>query len=443
MIAHDPFVSLLDRRSQYGQRVTHYDDLLSAADVAAVVHDETSFAEFGVAVRDEWPLDPRVAYLNHGTVGVMPRRIIEAQRRIVDVLERNPAKYFLRQAADTGAFVSPPGAGETLMRTAAGRIASLVGAASRNVAFADNITTAANSALGSIDLKSGDEVLVTGLGYGGVTNAAVMAARRAGASVVSAEMPCPTAWPAGAVEAVCAAATDRTRVAVIDHLTSGSALLLPLAEIAAALRERGVVVIGDGAHVPGQLPLNIAALGVDYYAANLHKWGWAPRSAGILWVADEFLDSTHHAVTSWGLDNGFTHEFDFPGTQDISRYLTAPLGLELQRMVGFERIVSHNHDLVWRAAEQIAQSCGTVFATPEPMIASMATVPITDVDDHGERTPEDARQLELRINEGGVEVPVFCVDGQLRVRICAQIYNTDADVERLIDAVTTHLSHSG
>lgn len=393
---------------------------------------ETSEAlvDFGHAMLAEWPLDPAVTYLNHGTVGVTPRRVLAAQREIRDEIERQPSRFLLRELAASAFPVTP--ATPPRMRAAAAVVAAFLGARGDDVVFVDNVTTGAGAVLRSFPLEPGDEILVSDLAYGGVVRAALYAARLQGALVRTVELPRPIR-PNVVCEAFVNAAGPNTRLAIVDHVTAESALVLPLADIARGLKAQGVAVLADGAHAPGAIPVDIPSLGVDYYAANLHKWAWVPRSSGILWVAPDRQVSVHPLVTSWGLDRGFTAEFDMPGTRDPSAHLSAPAAIALFHEWGLEAIRQYNHDLAWTGARYLAERWRTAFDTPESMIGTMATVPAPI---SSGTTVEQAQALRDRLLfDEHLEVQVHARQGQIFVRISAQIYNEMTDVERLADAV--------
>jgi isopenicillin-N epimerase len=386
---------------------------------------------FGHALRHAWPLEEDVIYLNHGTVGVTPRRVLAAQQAVRDEIERHPSRYLLREL--TSIVVGGPRRDKPRMRQAADIVADFLGARGDDLVFVDNATTGANAVLRSFPLAPGDEILVTDLGYGGVTHAATFAARERGAIVRTATMPYPVRSAAELLDACTAAIGPRTRLAVIDHITSQTALILPLAEIASQCRARGVAVLADGAHAPGAIPLDIPALGVDWYVANLHKWMWVPRSSGILWASPERQRALHPAVVSWGLDQGFTAEFDLPGTRDPSCHLAAPAAIAMMRELGIDAVRQYNHSLAWKGARLLAERWGTTFETPEPLVGTMATVVMPE---SAGRTMEDANRVRDRLFfEDNIEVQVHAFRDRLHVRICAQIYNTLEDVGRLAEAV--------
>ena len=388
---------------------------------------------FGAAARVDWPLDPAVVYLNHGTVGVTPRRVMAAQQAIREEIERQPAAFILR---GLNAAITVGGAsGETpRLRRAANEVAAFLGARGDDLVFTDNITSGANAVLRSYPLEAGDEILVADLGYGGVTQAANFAARQAGAVMREVRLPWPGATPESVADAWEAAVGPRTALASVDHVTADSALVLPLAEIAARLRARGVAVLGDGAHAPGAIPVDIPALGVDWYAANLHKWLWVPRSSGILWAAPARQEGLHPPVISWGLDQGFTAEFDAPGTRDPSAFLSAPTAIALMRELGVEAVQAYNHALAWDGAHLLASRWGVPFDTPEWMIGTMATVPLPPR--LGGADADASRVRDALLFDQGIEVKTFAFRDACYARISGQVYNDLADVERLADAVT-------
>ena len=387
---------------------------------------------FGPAMRSEWLLDPEITYLNHGTVGATPRRVLAHQRAITDEIERQPARFMLRELADTlGTATSPP-----RLRVAAAAVAEFVGVAAEDLLFVDNITAGANAVLRSFPFTAGDEIAVTNLGYGGVVNAARYVARTFAGSVRTIELPLPGADPGDYVEAIANGLGPHTRLLIIDHLTPGTALVLPVAEIAGLCHERGVLVFADGAHVPGNIAVDIDALGVDWYAANLHKWAWAPRSAGLLWAAEQHHGYLHPTVISWGLDNGITAEFDLLGTRDPTPFLTAPFSIELLDEFGgeegVEAIYRHNHELAWWSGQYLADRWGTRFATPEQMIGSMVNVRLPA---NFGATEADAEHLRADLEAAAIEVPIYPGADCLSMRISAQIYCDRADIERLADVV--------
>ncbi len=385
---------------------------------------------FGRRVRHLWALEPESIYLNHGTVGATPRRVLEAQQAIRDQIECHPSRFMLRElsAIRFGVHTRPI----PRLREAAIEVAAFVGAEPSDLVFADNATTAANAVLRSLPLERGDEIVIGDHAYGAVARAAQYVTRERGATIRVVELPWPPR-PAAIVEAFEAALTPRTRLAIIDHVTSESALILPVAEVAVRCHARGVPVLVDGAHAPGALALDVPALGVDWYAANLHKWAWAPRSSGFLWARRERQTGLHPAVISWGLDQGFTVEFDWVGTRDPSPWLAAPAAIAYLRELGEAEVRAYDHALAWEGARWLAGSWGTEFDVPETMIGTMATLALPAI--LGSAREDADRVRDALLFERHIEVQVHAWRGRLWARISGQIYNDFEDVERLAAAV--------
>jgi isopenicillin-N epimerase len=385
-----------------------------------------------------WALDPQIVYLNHGTVGAPPLRVLAAQQAIRDEIERQPSRFLLRELSNVA--VGEPRSEPPRLRVAADAVAGFVGGSGKDLVFVDNATTGANAVLRSLALREGDEIVITDHAYTGVANAARFAARERGARIRVAELPYPARDEGAIIAAVAGALGPRTRLAVIDHVTSESALILPLAEIASRCRRMGVRVLADGAHAPGALPLDIPALGVDWYTGNLHKWGYAPRSCGILWAAPGRQEGLHPPVISWGLDTGFTAEFDWVGTRDPSPYLAAPEGIAFMRELGVEAVRAYNHGLAWEAARTLTERWGTPLDLDEGMVGSMATLPLPE---WLEGTKQGAARLrDALLFEDRIEVQLHAWRGRLWVRVSAQVYNDEADIERLASAIGARASTS-
>lgn len=385
---------------------------------------------FGRTMIDQWMLDPTVTYLNHGTVGAPPIPVIARWRAIQDEIELQPAQFLLRELADYDAVGKPA---SPRMRVAAQEVADFVGCEVEQFGFVDNATAGCNAVLRSFPFRAGDEILVMNLGYGGVNRAVDYAAEQKGCTVRVVDLPRPGAQPHEFVSAVGAAIASSTRMVVIDHITSQTALVLPLADIAAACHRHGVVVLADGAHAPGAIPLDVESLGVDFYVANLHKWLWTPRSCGFVWAADEHVAHLHPTVISWGYRNGMAAEFDLVGTRDPSPFLTAPYAISLWKEWGGQKILDYNHETVVRNARRLAEAWGTEFTIPEEMIGPMAYVTLPD--GLGSVTSDAVALQESLLADDRIEVPVFADNGRLTCRISAQIYNDDNDFAFLIDAV--------
>jgi isopenicillin-N epimerase len=223
---------------------------------------------------------------------------------------------------------------------------------------------------------------------------------------------------------------------VLDHVTSETALVLPVARLAAVCRAHGVAVLVDGAHAPGALEVCIEALGVDWYAANLHKWAFAPRGCGVLWAAPHRRDGLHPAVISWGVTNAdWLQEFDWTGTRDPTPWLCAPAAIDfLEQELGAEAMRGHNHALAWQGAARLAARWHQPWRTPESMVGCMAAVPLPRwlgaADAAAAQRVRDALWFDH-----GIEIAVLARDAVLWARVSAQVYNDGEDLERLGHAV--------
>lgn len=386
--------------------------------------------EFGRSVLPLWPLDPAATYLNHGTVGVVPNRVAEAQQALRARIERHPAKFMLR---DLWSFTGSATGGPTLMRQAAAEIAAFVGAKAEDLVFVDNTSTGVNAVLRSMTLLPGDELVVTDHLYGGLVTAVNYAARTSGAMVRTVEMPYPAFDPQASVERVAAAVNDRTKLVIVDHIAAESAIVFPVRDIVRACKAKGATVLVDGAHVPGALPLDVSAIGADYYVANLHKWAMAPRSSAFMVVAPEQQATLHPPVISWGLDQGFLQEFDWVGTRDPSPWLVAPDGIRFLEDLGYAALRQYNHDLAWHAAQCLTDRWGTPLEIDESAVGCMVSVMAPE--SIGTSKPDAVRLRDRLLFEHNVEVQVHARAGRVWVRVSAQAYNDRSDIEKLGHAV--------
>jgi isopenicillin-N epimerase len=372
---------------------------------------------WGAACRGEWLLEPGIDFLNHGSFGAAPREVLAAQDAWRERLERRPCGfmgYELPQA----------------VRAAATRLAGYLGARGEDLVFIENATAGCNAVLMSFPLAPGDEILLTNHGYAAVRNAARHAATRAGASVKEAAVPYPLREPEEIVAAVAAALGPRTRLVILDHVTSPTAVVFPAAELVALCKKAGAAVLVDGAHAPGMLALDVPAVGADWYVGNCHKWLMAPKGAGFLWAKPERQAGLHPPVISHGYETGFTAEFDWVGTRDPSSWLAVPAALDFHTRMGGAALRRRNRELVIAAADSLAEAWRTERGMSDPLTGSMATVRLPP--SAGAATREAAMALRQTLDrEAGIEVPVHAFAGALWARISAQAYNETEDYERL------------
>jgi len=375
---------------------------------------------YGAAARDLWPLEPGVAYLNHGGYGATPTAVLAAQSAWRERIERNPTGFLSRELPD-------------LLRQAADAVAVRLGGRGADLVFVENATSGINAVLRSLALAPGDEILITSLTYPAIRKAARFAAERAGARLVEVPLPLPVRDERAVLDAVGSHLGPRTRLAIFDHIASASALVLPAASLVELAHRAGARVLIDGAHVPGQMALDLAALGADWYVANLHKWYFAPRACGFLWAAPERQAGLHPLAISHGLNEGFAAEFDWTGTRDFTACLAAPDGIAFHERLGGAALMARNAALAHDAAALLARAWRSEPAGPAEMIAAMATVRLPVA---GEASPERAQRVVRWLAAAHrIEAVVTCDSGALWLRVAAQAYNELDEYARLAAAV--------
>ena len=379
---------------------------------------------------EHWMLDPDCTYLNHGTVGATPRRVLAKQQALRDEMERQPSRFVLREL---GGYMPAPWRSVSRLREASDGVAAFVGAAPEDLVLVPNVTTGTNAVLQSLPLGPGDEVVITDFAYGAVTYAARAVCERTGAVLKIVRMAYPIGDPEEVVRPIAGAITGATKLVIVDHVAPQTALVLPVAAVAAECHARGVPVLVDGAHAPGSRHLDVPSLGADWYAANLHKWAHAPRGCGFLWAAAGRQDILRFPIVYWGRDRGFREEFEHTATTDPTGLLSAPEGIAILREWDFDACVAYMHGLAWDAAGILSSRLGTSFSAPREMIGAMVTVPLPP---GMGASDEDAARLRLALLvEDRIEVHLFAWRGRLWLRISAQVYNDRPDVCRLAEAV--------
>ena len=374
--------------------------------------------ELGRALRRKFRLEPGVDFINHGSFGAAPIEVLDAAAAWRDRMEANP-DHFLRD-------VLPP-----VLRNAAGELARFVGADGEDLVFVENATAAINAVLRSLDFKPGDEILINSQSYGAVRQAVRYVCERSGANAVEPRIAIPIARPEQLFQTI----GERTRLVIVDHISSPTGLVWPVKEIVAAARKRGALVLVDGAHAPGQLELDVPALGADWYTGNCHKWLFAPRGCGFLWARRDRRSLIHPLAISHDYGRGFTAEFDWPGTRDFSSWLVVGAGLRFLEQLGADAVRRYCHELAASAAEKIARAWTQPMAGPTAMHASMMAIRLPDALQQAGATRETARRLQSELMQRyRIAVAIAAIDGVLWARISAQIYNSAEDYDRLIEA---------
>ncbi len=370
-------------------------------------------------------LDPTVSHCNHGSYGAVPRPVRLFQDDLRRRAEVNPNQWFR--------FTLPE-----LLEQARAHMAGFIGASPDNAVFVANATTGVNVALAAVRLQSSEHVIVTDHVYGAILRTAQRATARVGGTVNIAAIDL-VDDPDAHVAAFVDAATERTRVAIIDHIASPTGLVLPVEAIIAAMHDRGIVTIVDAAHCPGSRSVDVEALGADFWTGNFHKWPSAPRPCAALVMSDEWKKRTEPLVASFGLEAGVPTSFAWHGTDDYSSYLSLETAVGALANFGWEMLWSHNNDLAAWGGQVVADALGVEPALPAAARSSMSLIPLPT---GFAETDDDARAFIAMVSrELGVEVAANPWRGRGYLRLSAHAYNEESDYERLAKGLPALLGH--
>jgi isopenicillin-N epimerase len=383
-------------------------------------------------VRDLFLLDPDVIFLNHGSFGACPAEVLAVQQAWQREMERNPVEFLARRSA-------------ALLAEARGRLAGVVGASPEDLVFVPNATSGVNTVARSLDLGPGDEVLTTDHEYGACDAAWEWVCRRAGARYVRVSVPLPFHREAFA-DRILAAVTPRTRLIFLSHITSATALILPLGELCRRARQLGVLTLVDGAHAPGHIPLDLDALGADFYTGNCHKWLCAPKGAAFLHARPEHQRVLEALVVSWGYVGETTgyagfdaytgstvleRRHQWQGTRDVSAFLAVPAAIDFQARNDWERVRSTCHALAVQTRDRVDALTGLAPICADDDFGQMVAVALPPCE------PEALRATLF--DRHRIEVPVTSHQGRPFLRVALQAYNTPADADALVGALATEL----
>ncbi|MDZ8227131.1 MULTISPECIES: aminotransferase class V-fold PLP-dependent enzyme [unclassified Nostoc] len=382
-----------------------------------------------LSVRGLWSLDSTVTFLNHGSFGACPKQVLEFQQRLQSQLEEEPLRFFGREW-------------EPLLDDARSKLAAFVGADVQDLVFVPNATTGVNSVLRSLTFSPEDEILTTNHEYNACRNALDFIASRTSARVVVAKIPFPIDSPQKVIAAVIERVSPKTRLALLDHVTSQTGLIFPIQELAKELQQRGVDTLVDGAHAPGMIRLELEEIGAAYYTGNCHKWLCAPKGAAFLYVRRDKQSEIRPLTISHGTNSPrtdksrFQLEFDWTGTDDPTAYMCVPEAIAFMGSLlpgGWTQLMQQNHQLVLQGRQLLCEALGVEPPCPEEMIGSMAVVPMpTTLENRDFMSIHD----EL-FDKFGIQVQLipWQEKPRLLVRLSAQIYNTLEQYEYLAKAL--------
>jgi isopenicillin-N epimerase len=387
---------------------------------------------------EHWTIRPDATFLNHGSFGACPRPVLEKQTEWRARMEREPITFFVRDL-------------ENLLAQAREALAAFVGTAPDRLAFVPNATTGVNTVLRSVRFSPGDELLVTDHEYQACRNALDHNAAAAGAKVLVAQIPFPVTGPQQVIDAILARVTPRTRLLLVDHVTSPTALVFPIRRIVAEMASRGIETLVDGAHAPGMVPLDIDEVGAAWYTGNCHKWLCAPKGAAFLAVRADQIERVKPLPISHGWSaplfgrTRFRVEFDWMGTLDPSAWLSVPEAIRFMGSLapgGWPEVMGRNRALALRAREILCRALRCEPPCPEEMIGSMATLPLPPGATELPSKPPYMEELQAALFERyRIEVPVMFwpLPPRRFVRVSAQLYNRGEQYERLAAALVERL----
>lgn len=388
------------------------------------------------SLRDLFLLDPQITYLNHGSFGACPKPVFETYQTWQRELERRPVEFLGRRITD-------------LLAESRQHLAEFLNVERDEIVYFTNPTTAINMVARNLKLHPGDEILTTDHEYGAMDRAWCFNCRRSGARYVSQPMPLPVTSNESFVERFWSGVNSHTRAIFISHITSATALTFPLAEIARRARQAGILCIVDGAHAPGQIPLDLRELGVDIYAGACHKWLCAPKGAAFLYARSEVQDWLDPLVVSWGYEaeksyqtiSPFVDYHEWQGTRDMSAFLSVPAAIQFQQEHEWVAVRRDCQRLASQTRQRIDELTGLEPACPDPCSPLGSSYPwFTQM--FVARLPQetDLETLKRRLyDEYFIEVPMILWNDQKFIRVSIQGYNTQADVDALIKALAVLL----
>ena len=384
-----------------------------------------------------WSFNPSRMFLNHGSFGACPDFVIDEQRKWQDLMEREPVQFFEELMPDL----------LLQSREALGRFLSC---SADDLAFVSNATSGVNTILRSINFEQGDEILVPNHAYQACRNSIDFVARRWGAKVVEVAIPFPIEGPRTVIDLMESAYTSKTKLVMIDTVTSPTGLLMPFEELTAYFENKGVEVLLDAAHGIGMIPLNLGTLGASYVTSNCHKWLCAPKGTAFLYVRKDKqkkiqpLTISHGHTYPLGETTRFRHEFDWTGTQDISGWCALPAVIEgMADLVdgGWEGIMQHNHELAIQGRDILCDRLGIEQPCPNEMIACISTIKLPGEVLPNEKMHEPDPLHHILSEKYNIQVPVWTWPSPAGryLRISAQLYNSIEQYEQLADALVNEL----
>jgi isopenicillin-N epimerase len=378
-------------------------------------------------MKDQFLLDPEFTYLNHGSFGACPRPVFEDYQSWQRRLERQPVELLGRQ-------------GDDLMAESRTALAEYLGCQRDDVIYFPNPTTAVNMIARSLKLSPGDEILTSNHEYGAMDRTWRFIARRTGADYRSVAIPLPVTTHDDFVEQFWSHVSPGTRLIFLSHITSPTALRFPVEEICRRARAAGILTLIDGAHAPGQIPLDLEALGADFYTGALHKWLCTPKGVAFLHARRSAQELLEPLVVSWGWEaeepgpSRYVDHHQWQGTRDISAFLSVPAAIRFQHEHDWEKVRTRGHQLAVETRRRLLEIFGGEPICPEgpEWLGQMSAVRLPEMDWQG---------LQQRlVEEHKIEVFLWPWHQETMMRVSFQAYNDQTDADRLIEALETEIN---
>lgn len=367
-------------------------------------------------MRDLYLLDPTVTFLNHGSFGATPRPVFERYQYWQLELERQPVEFLGRRH-------------DELIHDALASLGEFIGTSGENLIFVPNATSGLNTVMRSLKLNAGDEILINDHEYGALKLGWQYLQREKGIEIKTVTLPMPMLDPMDAVNAIWQAVTPRTKVIFMSHITSPTALILPVEEICKRARRAGIMTIIDGAHATGHLAINLDELGADFYSGNCHKWLSAPKGSAFVYVHPDYHAMIDPLTISWGWDGDTLFKrTSWQGTRDIAAFLTVPDAIRFQQEYHWAEVYERCHDLAMEAMHRVCELSGMPPVAMPRFFGQMLAAPL----------PDDTDLVALKndlYEQYRVEVPLTSLNGRNYVRVSVQAYNTETDIAKLIEGL--------
>jgi len=378
--------------------------------------------KYGHSIKDKWILDEEITFLNNGSFGATPKKVLESQQKYNIELEKEPLVFLLDKYP-------------ALLQNTIKKLATFLSVDKQDLFFVENATTGFNTIIRNLaySFKKDDEILVTSNVYPAVKNTLEYFAKLTGIRITNAPLPYPCIDAEEIINSVKKAINPKTKLAVFDHITSPTALIFPVKELTEICRNNGTLILIDGAHAPGMIDLNISEIAPDFYTGNCYKWMYSPKGSGFLWINPNIKQEIHPLVISLNYEQGINKEFEWIGTRNPSEWLATSFAIDFYYEMGNENIRKYTHKLILDAAQHLSDSLGLEISIPNEMLGAMVTLPFKT-----NLPPVQENTLVLRkhfLENYKIELPFMAFQNQWYFRISAQIFNEISDYVYLSDCI--------